>query len=79
MSTRNFIYFYFFEKITCFACLIGSRLNYIFQFKPQSRLFVKSLFSLGAETLALFTTEKRQVLSANNLTSVVRPKERRLM
>ena len=35
----------FFEKITSFA---------------QSRIFTKSLFSIEAETLALFTTEMRK-------------------
>ena len=65
--------FFFFEKITSFACLVGSGLNDIFELKTQSRIFTKSLFSLEAETLALFTTEKRGVSSANSLTLVVRP------
>ena len=57
----------FFEKITSFACVVESGLNDIFQLKAQSRIFTKSLFSLKAETLALFTTKKREVSSANSL------------
>ena len=75
MNTRN----YFFEKINSLACSVGSELNDIFQLKVQSRIFTKSLFSLEAETLVLFTTEKREVSSANNLTLVVRPRGRSLM
>ena len=75
MSIRNF----FFEKITFFACLVGSELNDIFQLKAQSRIFTKSLFSLEAEILALFTTEKTNVSSANSLILVVRPRGRSSM
>ena len=53
----------------------SNRLNNIFQLKAQSRLFTKSFFSLEAETLALFTSEKREVSSANSLTLAVRPRE----
>ena len=60
--------FVLFEKITSFACLVGFGLNDIFQLKGQSRIFTKSLFSLEAERLLLFTTEKRQASSANSLT-----------
>ena len=74
MSTKIF-----FEKITPFTCLVGSGLNYIFQLKAQSCIFTKSLFSLEAETLALFTTQKREVSSTNSLTIIVRPRERSLM
>ena len=70
---------YLFEIIKSFACLVGSGLNDIFQLKAQSRIFTKSLFSLEAETLALFTTEKREVSSANSLTVVVRPRGRSLI
>ena len=69
----------FFEKITSFTCLVGSGLNDIFQLKAQSCIFTKSLFSLEAETLALFTTEKSKVSSANSLTLVVRPRGKSLM
>ena len=67
------------EKLTSFACLVGSVLNDIFQLKAQSRIFTKSLFGLKAETLALFTTYKKEVSSANNLTFVVNPRRRSLM
>ena len=70
---------FFFEKITFFVCLVRPGLNDIFQLKSQSRIFTKSLFSLEEETLALFTTEKREVSSANSLTVVVRPRGRSLI
>ena len=82
MSTRNIFFlfsFFFFEKITSFACLAGSGLSDIFQLKAQSRIFTQPFFSLEAETLALFTTEKREVSSANSLTLIVRPRGRSLM
>ena len=77
MSSRKF--FVVVEKITSSACLVGSGLNHIFQLKAQFPIFIKSLFSLEAETLTLFTNEKREVLSANILTLVVRPRRRSLM
>ena len=79
MSTDNF----FFGKVNSSACLVGSGLNDIFQLKVQSRIFIKSLFSVEAETLALFTTEKREnsltISSAYSLTIVVRPRGGSLM
>ena len=39
---------------------------------------MRSLVRLEAETLALSSTGKREVSSANNLTSVVRPRGRSL-
>ena len=73
MSTKNF----FFKKITFFACLVESGLNDIFQSKAQAHIFTNSLFSLEAERLALFITEKREVSSANSLTLVARLQEGR--
>ena len=66
----------FLEKITSFACLVGSGLNENFHLKAQSP---KLLFSLEAETLRLFTNEKSEVSPANSLTLVVRPRGRSLM
>ena len=79
MSTKIFFVFCFFQEITFFAHLVGSGLNKLFQLKTQSCIFAKSLFNLEAETLALFTTEKREVSSANSLALVVRPRGRSLM
>ena len=76
MSTKIL---FLFEKITYFAYLIQSWLNGIFEFQVGSRIFTKSLFSLEAETLALFTSEKGEISSANRLTLVVRPSGRSLM
>ena len=79
MSTTICIYIYFFfEKTTSLACLVRSGLNDIFD-NAQSRIFTKPLFRLEVESLGLFTTEKREVSSANNLTSVIRPRGRSLM
>ena len=69
----------FLEKITSFACLLGSELNGILKLKVQSRIFTKSLFSLEAERLALFIIEKWEVSSENSLTLVVRLRGRSLM
>ena len=73
MSTRIFSSFFF---QPCLLFLGGSGLNDIFQLKTQSPIFTKSLFRLEAETLALSTIEKREVSSANNLISVIRPRGR---
>ena len=79
MSTKIFFVFCFFQEITFFAHLVGSGLNKLFQLKTQSCIFAKSLFNLEAETLALFTTEKREVSSANSLALVVTPRGSSLM
>ena len=50
-----------------------------FPIEGKSRIFTKSLFRLEPKPLVLFTTEKREVSFANNLTSVVRPRERSLI
>ena len=55
-----------FEKITSFACLVRPGLKHVFQWKAKFCNFIKPLFSLEAETLALFTTETRGISSANN-------------
>ena len=59
---------FFYLKNNFFRLFTRTGLNDIFQLKAQSRIFTKSLFSLKAETLALFTTKKREVSSANSLT-----------
>ena len=72
-------YVFQFLLVACFSCFVGTGSNDIFQLKVQSLVFTKSLFRLEAETLALFTTGKREVSSTNNLTSLVRPRGRSLM
>ena len=59
---------FFYLKNNFFRLFTRTGLNDIFQLKAQSRIFTKSLFSLKAETLALFTTKKIEVSSANSLT-----------
>ena len=54
------------ENITSFACLVRPGLKNVFQWKAEFCVFIKPLFSLEAETLALFTTETRGISSANN-------------
>ena len=50
-----------------------------FSIESTVSYFTKSLLSLEAETMALFTTEKREVSSANDLTLLVRPRGTSLM
>ena len=54
------------KNITSFACLVRPGLKNVFQWKAEFCIFIKPLFSLEAETLALFTTETRGISSANN-------------
>ena len=39
------------EKTTSSACLVGSRLKDVFQWKSQARVFTQSLHELEVETL----------------------------
>ena len=57
----------FLLKITSWACLLGSGLDLIFQWKVQLLIFIKSLFKSFAAELILWATENREVSSANNL------------
>ena len=45
-------------KITSGACYLGSGLSFTFRWKPQSLLFVKSLFKSHAAEFMSSTTEK---------------------
>ena len=54
------------EKITSCACLVGSRLKLIFHLVVQSLIFSKSSLRLFAEVFKLWTSEKRDMSSANN-------------
>ena len=57
----------FLLKITSWACLLGSGLNIIFHWKVQLLIFMKSLFKSFAVEFISWTTENREVPSANNL------------
>ena len=58
----------FLEKITSWACLLGSRLKTIFHCSAHSRSFLKSLFSTFAVSKGSKISENKEVSSANNLT-----------
>ena len=49
------------------ACLVGSGLKHIFHWTAHSPIFFKSLFRSVFEASIFLTTEKSEVLSANNL------------
>ena len=53
-------------KITSWACLLGSGLKFIFLWKAQSLILLKSLFQSVVLELIFWTTEKREISSANN-------------
>ena len=55
--------FFFFEKYTSCACLLGSGLNCIFPWKVQLLITCKSLFNTICDLYLSQTCEKRDVLS----------------
>ena len=48
------------EKITSFACLLGSELKVIYHWFAQAFILLKSLFKLVADKFILSTTEKSE-------------------
>ena len=57
----------FLEKITSWACFLGSGLNDIFHWWAQLEIFSKSLFNWSVERLIFFTVEKIDVSLAKSL------------
>ena len=57
----------FLEKITSWACFLGSGLNDVFHWWAQLEIFSKSLFNWSADRLTFFTVEKIDVSSAKSL------------
>ena len=55
------------EKISPYASLVGSGFKFIFHWIEHSPIFFKSLFKSIFEVSAFLTTEKSEVLPANNL------------
>ena len=51
------------QKITLFACFLGSGLNCIFYWQPHWLIFSKSAFSSFTDLFILWTFEKRNVSS----------------
>ena len=69
----------FLLKITSWACFLGSGLNLIFHWKAQSLIFIKSLFRSFAVEFIFWTTENREVSSANNFGFEVKPSDKSLI
>ena len=69
----------FLENITSWACLLGSGLKVIFHCIVQSLILLISLFNLFADVITSWTTEKREVSSANSLKFVIKSLERLLI
>ena len=67
------------EKITSWACLLGSGLKLIFHWNAQLLILLKSLFKWLAEILTFCTMEKRDVSSTKSLSVVDRSSDRSLM
>ena len=67
------------EKITSWACLLGSGLKLIFHWNAQLLIILKSLFKWLEEALTFYTMKKRDVSSAKSLPVLDRSLERSLM
>ena len=65
-NSGSLILLIFLLKITSWACLLGSGLKFSFYRKAQSLLILKSLLKSVVVELISWTTEKREVSSANN-------------
>ena len=66
-------------KMTSWACLVESVLKFIFHCKVQLFIIFKPLLRSFADVWVLYTTENKEVSSANSFTLVVRPSVRWLM
>ena len=64
---------FFLLNITSCACLLGSGLKLIFHWKAQSLINFKSLLISLAQVLTSWAMENKEVSSANNLHSFLRP------
>ena len=66
------------EKMTSWACSLGSGLKLIFYWNSQLLVFPRLLFKWFAQVLISHTLEKREVSSAKDLAFVKRSSERTL-
>ena len=67
----EWLYFFLLIFIFC-ACLLGSGLKLIFNWKAQSLLNSRSVLISLAEALTSWTTENKEMSSANNFCSLLR-------
>ena len=70
---------YFLLKFNSWACFLGSGLNLIFHWKAQSLIFLKLLFRSYDAEFMFWTTENREVSSANTFVFGVKPPDKSLM
>ena len=73
------IFLVFLLKITCWACLLGYGLKFIFHWKVHLLISYKSLFNSFAEVPTSCITENKDVLSANNFAFDDKPSARSLI
>ena len=73
------VFFILREKITSYACLLGSGLKVIFHLLAQAFILLKSLFRLDADKFIFSTAGKSETWSAKSLKFVVWPSERSLI
>ena len=69
----------FLEKITSCACLLGSGLKLIFHRNADLFIFFRSPFKFFADKVISWTTENREVSSANSLGFEIKFSERSLI
>ena len=69
----------FLEKITSCACLLGSGLKLIFHWNAHLFIFFRSSFKFFADKVISWTTENREVSSANSLGFEIRLSKRSLV
>ena len=67
VTGREFLLFDFFKKFISCACLLGSGINYNFNWKAQLLITCNSLFNSLSDLYLSKTCEKRNVSSAKTL------------
>ena len=70
---------FFLLNIIYWTCLLRSGLKFIFHLKAQLPIFFKSSLRSLAEVLISWTTENREVSSANSLHSLLGPPDKSLI
>ena len=69
----------FLLKITSWACFLGSGLDLILHWKAKTFIFIKSLFRSFAVEFIFWTSENREVPSANNFGFDVKSSDKSLI